>query len=285
MAADCFPALVSLRKLLLAGLLLAASESSASGQQQETLLGDLPSLSDVPSSSLSEDCEVCSPEAAQFDNWESVFGEDELALHWTDHVSQVRSIGRGMPLQGASWLNRPFHVDWFLGPMLGGDLIKNQVSQNNITLGGLRLGWDFDYFWGLEWRIARADPDVEFNTPLATPNSSTYFISDIDLLYYPWGDSKVRPYALLGLGLANVSFRDGSELNHDATLLTMPYGGGVQFHQWPWLVWRLEVLNNLSFGSDNIATMHNVFFNVGMEFRIGARPSSYWPWRSSRSVW
>jgi len=168
---------------------------------------------------------------------------------------------------------------------LGDDLINNRVSQGNVLFGGLRIGWDFDYYWGIEWRLGSANPEVLFATPQSFSNNESYSVSDIDLLYYPWGDSKVRPYLLLGMGAAQIDFLDDAGINHNTTLATLPFGGGVQFHLWPWLVWRVDVLDNLSFGADGLSSLHNVSITAGMELRLGAKPHSYWPWRSSRSIW
>jgi hypothetical protein len=196
-----------------------------------------------------------------------------------------RNVGKGIPLEGTSWLNRPYHIDWFLGPLLGDDLITNRVSQDNVLFGGLRLGLDFDYYWGIEWRLGWAQPNASYAEALVEPVDVSYVVSDVDILYYPWGDSKVRPYLLWGLGVTQLDFRDDTDFNRHATLATMPFGAGVQFHQWPWLVWRLEVLNNLAFGADQISTMNNISLSGGMEWRLGARPASYWPWRTSRKIW
>jgi len=251
------------------------------------------------------DCEGCDPAAAAFDSWESVVdydtdGEHSIAswddpvlkpFDWVRHLGFRHSsthgqhIGRGLPLEGTSWKNRPYHVDWFSGPLLGDDLIDNRVAQDNDLFGGLRIGWDFDYYWGLEARFGWSNPNVQFDQPQAVAENGSYFVSDIDFVYYPWGDSKIRPYMLLGAGLARIDFVDEANVNFNTTLLTVPFGGGVQFRQWPWLIWRLEVLDNLSLGADGVDTMHNVSLTAGMEFRFGAHPASYWPWRSSRSIW
>ena len=246
-------------------------------------------------------CEFCDPEAAQFDEWETIVEatpsgkfyphHELLPFDWLRHFclrhssSHGRNVGKGIPLKGTSWLNRPYHVDWFLGPLLGDDLIKNRVSQSNVLFGGLRLGWDFDYYWGLEWRFGWADPKADFTQPQVDSNDVSYVVSDVDLVYYPWGDSKLRPYFLLGIGVTQLDFRDDLGINQHTSLATVPMGGGVQFHQAPWLVWRLEALNNLAVGDDGLATMHNVSITAGMEFRLGARPASYWPWRASRKIW
>ncbi len=253
----------------------------------------------------SADAEFYDPEAAQFDSWDPIVEDDSCdsmycAPHerprltpfdWVRHLgfrhssTHGRHVGRGLPLEGSSWLNRPYHIDWFSGPLLGDDLVDNTVAQDNELFGGLRVGWDIDYFWGLEARFGWANPNVQFIEPQPVADNGSYFISDVDLLYYPWGDSKVRPYMLLGAGMARIDFVNAADMSFNTTLFTMPFGGGIQLRQSPSIAWRFEVLDNLSFGSDGVDTMHNVSFTAGMEFRFGARPSSYWPWRSSRRYW
>lgn len=249
-----------------------------------------------------DDCETCDPDAAAFDSWESITvenGQEKVfwndprltPFDWVRHIgfrhssTHGRHIGRGLPLEKSSWKNRPYHVDWFSGPLLGDDLIDNRVSQDNELFGGFRIGWDFDYYWGLEARFGWSNPNVQFIEPQPVANNGSYFVSDIDFVYYPWGDSKIRPYMLLGAGMARIDFVDSADVNFNTTLFTTPFGGGMQFRQTPWLIWRFEILDNLSYGADGVDTMHNISLTAGMELRLGARPSSYWPWRSSRSIW
>ncbi len=289
---------------LLAALAFVATSDLARAQKNHISFEDA-KFAELQVSESGEACDVCTPEAAKFDQWESLFDDDSTLLWDNSEIESepwqpfdwVRSlgfrhssthgrhVGRGIPLEGTSWRNRPYHVDWFVGPLLGDSLIDNRVNQENVLMGGVRIGWDFDYYWGIEWRYARADPNAQFSTPQPVPNEVSYSLSDIDLIYYPWGDSKVRPYYLLGIGAAQIDFTDDAGINHDATLATMPLGIGIQFHQASWLLWRLEILDNLSFGADGLSTMHNVSITAGMELRLGARPASYWPWRTSRKIW
>ena len=285
----------------LAWTVLVVGNCSSSAQEMMFAEEAEAAFDDLFDESPDGDCDVCDPNAAQFDSWESVVEESPsdmydpkrelLPFDWIRHFgfkhssSHGRNVGKGVPLKGSSWLNRPYHVDWFLGPLLGDDLINDRVSQSNVLFGGLRLGWDVDYYWGLQWRFGWADPKADFDTPQEEPNEVSYFVSDVDLVYYPWGDSRVRPFLLWGIGVTQIDFRDDEEINQHSTLATMPFGGGVQFHQTPWLVWRLEVLDNLAFGDERLSTMHNVSITAGMDFRFGARPASYWPWRSSRKIW
>jgi len=192
-------------------------------------------------------------------------------------------MDKSVPLAYSSWLNRPYHVDWFAGPLLGDDQTA-VASQKNAVIGGIRAGWDFDYYWGIEGRLGWADPNISSEFSSVDVNGS-YVAGDVDLLYYPWGDTKVRPFFQLGLGVAEIGAIGENGVYRDVNLLTMPFGLGVQFPQTRWLAWRLEIVDNLGFGADDVDTMHNVAFTAGMEWRFGARPNSYWPWRSSRTIW
>jgi hypothetical protein len=251
------------------------------------------------------------PDAAEFDRWDPLVEEgrsiydngdgnkalvdeslekDIRPFDWMRkwgflHSStEGRFIEKNVPMTYSSWLNRPYHVDWFAGPVLMDGTVSESVGQSNDILAGLRLGWDFDYYWGLEWRFGWADPDI-FAEGSSDAIEGDYFVSDIDFVYYPWGDTKVRPYFQAGLGLTQIdNLRDGAS-PHQATLLGMPLGLGVQFQQTPWLAWRLEIIDNLAWGGDGVDTMNNFAFTGGMEVRLGAKPNSYWPWRSSRTIW
>jgi hypothetical protein len=248
--------------------------------------------------------EFLDPDAAQFDQWDpivkegkSIYDRGDGAVEkeirpfdwmrkWGFRHSSTdgRFVDKSVPLANSSWLNRPYHVDWFAGPLLTGGTISESVSQSNEMFGGLRLGWDFDYYWGLEWRLGWSDPEL-FVDGSSDSVEGDYFVSDVDLVYYPWGDTKVRPYFQLGLGVTQLdTLRDGVS-PYQATLLSMPMGIGLQFAQTPWLAWRLEIINNLAFGDDDVQTMNNIAFTGGMEIRMGAKPNSYWPWRSSRTIW
>lgn len=211
-------------------------------------------------------------------------------IDWVRHFglrhssADGRHLGKGIPLEGTSWLNRPYHADWFVGSLLG-DNLTDSVRQNNELFGGVRIGFDFDYYWGLDWRFGWADPNMAVDGVDERSPTGSYFASDIDLKYYPWGDAKIRPYGLLGVGLARVSFRNEDDFGQGVNLATMPWGVGIEFPQWPWLAWRLEVIDNLAFGADGVQTLNNFAITAGMEWRFGAKPNSYWPWRSSRRVW
>lgn len=285
-------------------------ESSANGAS----VGDAPEAFSAPMPSIdrndaqAERARIQDPSAADFDAWEPIvprddskdsiepFCDEEPAKpdlrpfdwlrHWGFHHSSTEGpfLDRGLPMEHTSWLNRPYHLDWFAGPLLSDGPVSGRVEQSNDILLGLRAGWDFDYYWGLEWRFGWSDPTLMADTT-EEELSGRYFVSDIDFVYYPWGDTKVRPYMQWGLGLTQIGSVREDGMGQEATLLSMPLGVGVQFPLTHWLGARLEIVDNLAFGADGVDTMNNFAFTAGMEFRLGARPNSYWPWRSSRTIW
>lgn len=184
-----------------------------------------------------------------------------------------------------SWLNRPYHADWFVGALFGEELISGRVRQGNDLFGGYRLGWDMDHYWGSEVRLGWSAPELvgPQNQPLGRTGDA--FVGDINLLYYPWGDARWRPYLLVGVGVANFSFVDEAGIHYDTTLMGLPLGGGIKYALRQWLALRAELLDNMAFGNHGIKTQHNVSLTLGVEVHWGAITRSYWPWNPGRHVW
>jgi hypothetical protein len=279
-------------------------EQALEGPAEESLpLATEEAAEELPSNRPNPDgpqaSEFLDPSSADFEPYKpiveegkSIYGDEpelrpfDWMRHWGFHHSSTegRFMEKNVPLPYSSWLNRPYHFDWFVGPLISDSPEKNRVKQSNEIYGGIRVGWDFDYYWGIEWRYGWADPMV-FADQSSDGISGRYMVTDVDLIYYPWGDTRVRPYFQLGLGASRVATIRLDGTDHEATLLGMPFGIGLQFMQTHWLAWRLEIVDNLAFASEGIDTMNNVAFTAGMDIRLGARPNSYWPWRSSRTIW
>jgi hypothetical protein len=65
----------------------------------------------------------------------------------------------------------------------------------------------------------------------------------------------------------------------------MPWGIGLKYQIYPWLIMRSEVLDNFAIGSGSLDTMHNVSGTVSLEVRFGGHRPSYYPWNPSSYVW
>jgi hypothetical protein len=196
-----------------------------------------------------------------------------------------RAIGWGSPLQKTSWLNRPYSAGWFAGGISGPPLITGQVNQRGGFFGGYRAGWDYDYFWGLEARLAGSEIGLSQNPSSASPGTAGYLVLDASLHWYPWGDAAWRPYASLGLGLANIAFYNATQNRFDRTLLGLPLGVGLKYRFTDWFTLRADLMDNVAFGGGVVNTLNEFSLSGGVEVRFGGVRRSYWPWNPGRTIW
>jgi hypothetical protein len=196
-----------------------------------------------------------------------------------------RFLGPGEPLISTSWRNRPVHAGWYVGILFPDDLVQGHVAQDESLFGGYRVGWDFDHYWGSEWRIGWSRPELTSLQGFEYERTGRLMVTDLDVLYYPWGDSKIRPYAVVGMGITEADFRDDLGIRRDETLFSIPFGGGVKHHYRRWLSWRLELMDNFAVGGGSASAMNSVSLTFGVEVHFGVHPRSYYPWNPSRHIW
>lgn len=200
----------------------------------------------------------------------------------TDRNDPHRHLGIGDPLQGTSWLNRPLSIGVFAGGIFNSDLINGHVLQNNTSMVGARLGWDFDHYWGTEIRYAFANPNVTDTSHVSLGDSNNYLV-DLSLMYYPLGDTRWRPFAQFGLGQARFSFKDDLGNSVDNSLFGMPIGVGLKYYASPTFAGRVEFMDNIAFGTGNLATQNNFSLSMGFEYRFGGKRPMYYPWHGGMS--
>ncbi|MGQ9576015.1 MAG: hypothetical protein ACUVUC_11930 [Thermoguttaceae bacterium] len=208
-----------------------------------------------------------------------------------------------------SWQLRPLSLGCYYGFVQGSPLIDQWVYQQQGMIGGVRLGWDFHHYFGLETRLAFAGVEVfdsqraieaqqaaddaaglDENDPARRRfegrRDNDMSLWDVSLLYYPWGDSRWRPYALIGVGSTCVDFVDRLGTVWDDPLFMMPFGLGVKYLRGDFLAFRLEVLDNMAIGGGKtIETLHNLSVTAGIEYRFGGPRRAYWPWNPGRHYW
>ncbi|MBN2474393.1 MAG: hypothetical protein JXB62_07280 [Pirellulales bacterium] len=217
--------------------------------------------------------------------WLPGFGEGPMPRHG--------DLGR--PLQRESWLFRPFSAGWFMGMMQGSPLIDDWVGQQQGYVGGYRFGWDQSYYWGGEMRFAFASVEL-YDSPraIAAGPSERFNVRrdvdlthwDLDLLYYPWGDTQWRPYFMVGLGTARVIFIDRLSHRYDSAVFAMPLAMGVKYRCNDWLALRFELTDNMAFsGGGGFNTLHSLSLTGGVEVRFGGARKAYWPWNPGRHYW
>lgn len=189
-----------------------------------------------------------------------------------------RAMGPGQPLRGTSWLNRPYALSLDGGMLLMGDRPAPNVRTDNGLFTAIGLGWDWDHYWGSQVRIGWASPELLNTLQTTVPNNDHLFIGDLSLLYYPWGDSRMRPYYRIGFGLTDLEYTNDLGRQQQSNLLTIPIGVGLKYQLRRNLAWRLELADNIAFGQNETDSLNNFTLTLGLEWRLGGRPDSPWAW-------
>jgi hypothetical protein len=196
-----------------------------------------------------------------------------------------RHLGYCFPLEGTSWLNRPCSAGWSAGVLWGDDPLDGRVNVDPGFYGAYRLGWDYDYYWGLEVRLAQATPSVHDRVQNQPDGTADVTIGDVSVMWYPTGDSRLRPYVQLGLGFQHFNFRDDNLHVVNTSCFSMPIGLGVKYMCSPWIALRFEAVENWAMGNEQIDMMSNFTLSGGVEIRFGGHRPSYWPWNPNRHIW
>ena len=163
--------------------------------------------------------------------------------------------------------------------MIGDDAIDGILGQEAGFFVGGRLGWDYDYYWGVESRLGYAWMSLfDRKHPNVNLGDGNIIDWDMHLLYYPWGDSRWRPFVFVGTGISQFDTFGARPALYNATLFEVPFGLGLKYHLNQWLAWRFDVTDNFVFGTGSLDNMHNISFDAGLEYHFGGHHRNYWPW-------
>ena len=210
-----------------------------------------------------------------------------------------RNQGVGEPLINDSWRWAPFGVGWFMGIMDGTPLVTDWTGAGTGYFGGYHFNWDFDHYWGFEFRYgvaslpqwdsarafaAQSDAGIAWNSQFGRRHATLKY-GDFSFLYYPWGDARWRPYARMGLGWGYVKFTDLLYDKWSNSTMTMPFGIGLKYRYSRRLVFRTEMVDNFLFGERGINPQHNLSLTAGVEVRFGGTRKAYWPYNPGRHYW
>jgi hypothetical protein len=188
----------------------------------------------------------------------------------------ARHVGKGEPLYGTSWLNRPHYTAVMLGGVLADGPLEPFAEHENSGLFSLYQGYDFDHFWGGEMRLAVG----RFGLINDTQHNNDVVYIDAHLSYYPWGDARLRPYLSSGVGFMSNDFTDNRDLEFHELLLTFPLAVGLKYQMQPHYAIRFDLTQNISLGDGGLDTMDNISLSAGVEWHYGGPRKSYFPWNA-----
>jgi hypothetical protein len=195
----------------------------------------------------------------------------------------------GCPLEGESWLDRPYYFGVFGGKVCGTKLVKGQIDQKSGSGGGVVLGWNIDHYWGVESRLFSSSVSIHDISNSVMPvrdRSNKVTTIDAAVHYYPYGEAKWRPYMKIGLGYIHERFQDNFGKSQKINTWGMPFGFGLKY----WWSDRVsvygEVVDNIIFGREMTTTHSQWAFDFGVNFSFGTNsrevPTLYWPQTPAR---
>ena len=190
--------------------------------------------------------------------------------------------GIGWPLEGRGWRNDPFSISGFSGMTTSAALIPGQVILKPSYYGGINVGWDYDHYWGIEKRLGFGALNLVNGNHDPIGGTNLSITGEYRLMYYPLGDARWRPFLTAGLGWSDFYFSDDRGDKHLDTLGMVPFGLGVKYLHDKNLALRVDLIDEVTFGSGALSTFHYVAITAGLEVRYGRRLLKL-PWHKADS--
>jgi hypothetical protein len=202
-----------------------------------------------------------------------------------DHMPRIGPARQ--PLMRDSWQFRPFNISIFEGALFATAPVVPEFRNSVGYLTGFRVGWDFATHFGGETRFGFSKVFLLDATRSTDIGYEKIFYFDSNLLYYPFGDTKWRPFFSIGGGLADVLIVGNSIGTLHPDTFNLPFGGGIKYRYGSRVAFRADIRDNLTFsGNGGLRTMNNLELLGGIEFHFGGgERRSYWPWNPSRHWW
>ena len=171
------------------------------------------------------------------------------------------------------------YAGWFLGDRLGGTLARDTFELSPGLFTGFWLGYDLSHYWGSEIRLGLDYANVTYLPDGQASTNSRNPLFDFSLLYYPWGDSRWRPYGACGPGRWRFLFQRCPGISGRSGGARMPLGLGVKYlcgNRW---ALRFDVRDNIIFGGGSLDTINSWSLTGGVEYHWGSGSSPlYYPW-------
>lgn len=206
---------------------------------------------------------------------------NSLWQRWRERRREIRR-------QPASWQRYPLYFEKFTGIIRVNEPVHDQIHNGAGNLFGGRWGWDFARYAGVETRLGYVRATLKDTLYPLIPSHENFLFWDTELLIYPFGDTKWRPFAMLGMGLVDLGFIDDRGRQWHQDLITMPFAVGVKYRLDNHNALRLEVTDNVIFGNNHgdngQHVMHNIAVLFAFERRFGLPHRSYFP-RREMSRW
>lgn len=179
--------------------------------------------------------------------------------------------GIGLPLKGRGWRSQPFAISTFAGVTDGDPMVSHHVNQQPSFYGGINFSWDYDHYWGIEKRLGFGALNLTNGNHVPIPNTGLSVTGEYRLMYYPLGDARWRPFVTAGVGWSDFYFDDDRNTTHLDTVGMVPFGFGLKYLYRERLAFRVDLIDEFTFGTGELSNFHYVALTAGVEVRYGHR--------------
>ncbi len=184
------------------------------------------------------------------------------------------------PIISETWMQRPISAGMFTGILWGDVAIGDNVHLDSGLITGGRFGWDWNDHLAWEGRLAFATVDVSYPGTDLPGRDADAILFDVQLQLSPFSTPRFKPFFSLGAGLGFFDLMDHRQVVITETVFTLPFGLGIKYRYDDWVVFRLDVTDNVALGerASGLRNMHNISVVGGLEIRFGGYRRDYWPW-------
>ncbi|HEY2249541.1 MAG TPA: outer membrane beta-barrel protein, partial [Planctomycetaceae bacterium] len=137
--------------------------------------------------------------------------------------------------------------------------------------GGLNIGWDYDHYWGIEKRLGFGALNLTDENHRPIPQTGASVTGEYRLMYYPLGDARWRPFLTAGAGWSDFYFNDDHGARHLDTVGMIPFGLGLKYLCSEHVAIRVDLIDEMTFGTGALSNFHYVALAAGLEIRYGHR--------------
>ncbi|MEQ8204045.1 MAG: OmpA family protein [Smithellaceae bacterium] len=147
-----------------------------------------------------------------------------------------------------------------ISPTIGGYMFEGNQDMDNSLSVGLRAGYNFTKYFGIEGYAHYVPTDIE--------NSSTnvdYLGYGLEGLYHFMPDSKFVPFFAIGVGGVHYSNATEDTTDGKRDKITADYGVGVKYFVTENIALRADVRHVIPFDGVN----NDLLYTVGLSFAFG----------------
>jgi OOP family OmpA-OmpF porin len=153
-------------------------------------------------------------------------------------------------------------------PYVGGFIFDNEQLFNNAPVYGLRLGYDFTRYFGLE--ASGNIINTRYDQPLAVDRGSNAYNYRMEGIVHLLPQYRWVPFLAAGFGGQSIDYPKAIQ---NTANWAADYGGGLKFFLTDWLALRADVRHIYVF--DN--AKKNIEYGIGLSFLFGGSKAAPGP--------